>query len=122
LALALKKGLIRPTTEKDLHAVRSAIKAERRRRSKGADTRLVGFDEERSEMEAELSGPNAYTVVKAFTYPAGLYGGDSAAFIIPKGVPTPTGDPGHSAVFDFNSDHVCLSRVCQALGHREREP
>jgi hypothetical protein len=44
-----------------------------------------------------------YVVLKPFHFPAGLYGGHSAAFIIPEGVPKPTGDPGHSRVYDFNT-------------------
>lgn len=46
---------------------------------------------------------NTYVVLKPFTYPAGLYGGNSVTFLIPKGVPQPEGNPGHSDVFDFNS-------------------
>lgn len=46
---------------------------------------------------------NAYVVLKKFTYPAGLYGGHSATFYIPEGVPPPTGDYGHSKIYDLNS-------------------
>jgi len=46
---------------------------------------------------------NAYVVLKPFTYPAGLYGGNSATFLIPKGVPKPQGNSGHSSVYDFNT-------------------
>ncbi len=53
---------------------------------------------------------NTYVVLKPFTYPAGLYGGNSVTFLIPKGVPKPDGNPGHSGVYDFNT----LS--CQAPG------
>ena len=42
-------------------------------------------------------------VLKAFTFPAGLYGGNLAHFVVPKGVPTPTGNPGHSMVVDLNT-------------------
>ncbi|MDF1761823.1 MAG: hypothetical protein P1U57_00300 [Oleibacter sp.] len=45
---------------------------------------------------------NAYVVLKNFTYPSGLFGGNSATFFIAYGVPEPKGDPGHSAVYDFN--------------------
>lgn len=54
---------------------------------------------------------NAYVVLKPFTYPAGLYGGNSATFIIPKGVPRPVGNPGHSAVYDFNTLN-CQGPLC----------
>jgi len=56
---------------------------------------------------------NAYVVLKPFTYPSGLYGGNSATFIILKGVPTPQGNPGHSAVYDFNT-LSCQGAVCKA--------
>lgn len=46
---------------------------------------------------------NAYVVLKKFTYPPGLYGGHSATFYIPVGVPRPTGDFGHSRIYDLNS-------------------
>lgn len=46
---------------------------------------------------------NAYVVLKSFTYPAGLYGGNSATFFIPKGVPRPSGNPGHSTVYDLDT-------------------
>ncbi|MDD2685053.1 MAG: DUF2339 domain-containing protein [Gallionella sp.] len=45
---------------------------------------------------------NSYVVLKEFTYPAGLYGANSAIFFIPRGVPKPTGNPGHSTVNDYN--------------------
>jgi hypothetical protein len=53
----------------------------------------------------------AYVVLKEFVFPAGLYGGNSATFFIPKGVPMPIGDPGHSAVYDFNTLR-CHGAVC----------
>jgi hypothetical protein len=53
---------------------------------------------------------NAYVVLKKFTYPAGLYGGHSATFYIPEGVPLPTGNYGHSKIYDLNS----ISLECTA--------
>ncbi len=46
---------------------------------------------------------NAYVVLKKFSYPAGLQGGNSATFYIPHGVPLPTGNSGQSRVYDLNS-------------------
>jgi hypothetical protein len=54
---------------------------------------------------------NAYVVLGQFTYPAGLYGAHAAVFLIPKGVPKPTGEPGHSQVYDFNTMQ-CGGPVC----------
>ena len=53
---------------------------------------------------------NAFVVLKKFTYPSGLYGGHSATFYIPIGVPVPAGDYGHSRVYDLNS----ISLECTA--------
>jgi hypothetical protein len=50
-------------------------------------------------------------VLKPFTYPAGLYGGNSATFLIPKGVPKPKGNSGHSSVYDFNTLN-CQGALC----------
>lgn len=63
---------------------------------------------------------NAYVVLKSFTYPAGLYGGNSAIFIIPKGIPRPDGNPGHSAVYDFNTLN-CQGPLCRSLMHRSTD-
>lgn len=54
---------------------------------------------------------NAYVVLKPFTYPSGLYGAHSAIFIIPKGIPKPNGNPGHSDVYDFNT-LSCQGALC----------
>lgn len=56
---------------------------------------------------------NAYVVLKSFTYPSGLYGGNSATFLIPKGVPKPAGNAGHSSVYDFNTLN-CQGVLCSA--------
>lgn len=55
---------------------------------------------------------NGYVVLKPFVYPSGLYGANSATFFVPKGVPLPTGTPGHSSVYDFNS-LTCSGPSCR---------
>lgn len=55
---------------------------------------------------------NAYVVLKPFTYPSGLYGGNSATFLIPRGVPKPEGNSGHSSVYDFNTLN-CQGPLCR---------
>ncbi|MFL1485640.1 hypothetical protein [Marinobacter sp. LN3S78] len=54
----------------------------------------------------------AYVVLEAFTYPSGLYGANSATFFVPEGVPRPEGNPGHSAVHDFNT-LTCDGALCR---------
>lgn len=56
---------------------------------------------------------NAYVVLQPFTYPSGLYGANLATFFIPKGVPKPAGNPGHSSVYDFNT-MTCRGASCRA--------
>jgi hypothetical protein len=56
---------------------------------------------------------NAYVVLKAFRFPVALYGNDAATFLIPKGVPAPIGNPGHSTVWDFNTG-LCSGLMCNA--------
>lgn len=55
---------------------------------------------------------NAYVVLNAFTYPSGLFGAHAASFFIPNGVLAPSGNPGHSAVYDFNSLQ-CRGALCR---------
>ena len=54
---------------------------------------------------------NAYVVLKPFRLPAGLYGAHAATFLVPKGVPIPEGDLGHSALYDFNT-MSCRGPLC----------
>ncbi|TAK54671.1 MAG: hypothetical protein EPO25_06280 [Gammaproteobacteria bacterium] len=52
-------------------------------------------------------------MLKRFTFPSGLYGANAATFLIPKGVPKPVGNPGHSAIYDFNTLD-CQGATCVA--------
>lgn len=54
---------------------------------------------------------NAYVVLKAFRLPPGLYGAHSATFIVPKGVARPTGELGHSTLYDYNT-MTCKGTTC----------
>ncbi len=54
---------------------------------------------------------NGYVILKEFQLPAGLYGAHSATFFLPEGVPYPKGNPGHSAIYDFNT-MTCRGRGC----------
>lgn len=42
-----------------------------------------------------------FVVVGPMAFPGGLHGAHRATFIVARGVPRPTGDPGHSIVFAF---------------------
>lgn len=54
---------------------------------------------------------NAYVVLKPYRLPGGLYGAHSARFYVPRGVPRPTGDLGHSSIYDFNT-RTCAGVAC----------
>lgn len=47
--------------------------------------------------------PDAFVVQRPFSFPPGLYGLDAVAFYVPKGIPVPTGNPGHARVYDLNT-------------------
>jgi hypothetical protein len=94
---ALRKGLIRAARSTDAAAWKEALDKNRPAR----DEPPVAGKRPVSAPEHQLHG--AYVVLKAFQFPAGLYGAHSAVFYVPKGVPRPTGQPGHSTVYDFNT-------------------
>jgi len=105
LADAVKRGVLRPATREDAEAWLKALADA----NPNPDMPPVAGG-------VRPRGPslyNAYVVLKAFSYPAGLYGGHSATFFVPKGVPTPSGNPGHSAVYNFNSQK-CVGAMCAA--------
>lgn len=106
---AVKKGLIRQATDADTELVMTALEKEK---GPPSTTKLVGMESPKRMLYP--IGPNgAYTVLKKFTYPTGLFGGNSAAFIILKGIPTPDGTPGHSIVFDLNKSPICQGPICR---------
>jgi hypothetical protein len=94
---ALQKGLLRKATAQDAEAwVDALINAN----PKPDIPPIAGKGILRPERPRLY---NAYVVLKPFVYPAGLYGAHLATFFIPIGVPKPKGNPGHSAVYDFNT-------------------
>lgn len=107
LADAVGKGLLRKATAADAEAWSDALL----QNSPPRDIPPVAG--QGIPRPAKPSIYEAYVVLKPFTYPAGLYGGNSATFLIPKGVPKPAGNPGHSAVYDFNTLN-CQGALCGA--------
>lgn len=94
---AITKGVLRPATTADVNAWGDAVVAN----SPALDVPPVAG--EGIPRPAAPGLHKAYVVLKQFTYPAGLFGAHSAVFLVPQGVPLPEGDPGHSAVYDFNA-------------------
>ncbi len=103
---ALSKGVLRAATDEDAQAWVNAKIASSPERDVPP---VAGVGTPRPAAPTLF---NAYVVLKDFTFPAGLYGANSATFFIPKGVPAPKGQPGHSAVYDFNSLR-CLGALCR---------
>lgn len=97
VADALRRGLLRRATASDADAWADAVG---RAAPAGDIPPVAGQSAPRRHKPALY---NTYVVLKPFHYPAGLYGGNSAVFLIPKGVPQPDGNPGHSEVYDFNT-------------------
>ena len=101
---AVAKGLLREARPSDQQDWRAAYDAANKQ-----DVPPVSGAIEQHSAGAPLH--NGYVVLKAMQLPAGLYGANSATFIVPHGVPRPTGDPGHSQILDYNT-MTCAGVVC----------
>lgn len=104
---AVQKGLIRPATSRDVDDWMNAVRA---------DTSAADIPPVAGQTRPLVERPklfNAYVVLQPFTYPAGLFGGNLAVFFIPRGVPRPRGNPGHSTIYDFNS-FGCEGALCES--------
>lgn len=120
LAWSVRNGLLRMATDSDVQAVRKhyqKLAANGNRAGKVDIPPIAG--------QAPGAGPavqipnlylgNTFVVLTPYTFPAGLYGGHSASFIVPKGVPAPSGDLGHSMVINLNSSkekQACTGSGC----------
>jgi hypothetical protein len=93
---ALRAGVLRRATPADAQAWVDEVKKRRPR----ADVPPIAGEGEREPRRPHIE--HAYVVLGPFTYPSGLYR-EIAAFFIPKGVPKPKGNPGHSNVYDFEA-------------------
>jgi hypothetical protein len=111
---AVKKGLLRALTDEDIRMVQqhyidnaptgpSGLK--------GDIPPIAGArpDAPSPDLAPRLDKRRAYVVLKPMVFPAGLYGANSATFVVPAGTPAPTGNPGHSTVHDLNKP----SSTCQ---------
>ncbi len=94
IADALASGVLRRATKAEVEELRARIRATR--------------GKERRERMRQFHGA-PLVITRAFRFPAGLYGAHSETFLVPKGVPRPTGEPGHSTVFNYNNPRLCDS-------------
>jgi len=103
---AVKQGLMRKATEADVDAWVNALMGT----SRNQEVPSIAANGQPTRLRPSVF--RGYVVLKEFVYPAGLYGGNSGTFFIPKGVPSPIGDPGHSTVYDFNTLR-CHGPMCR---------
>lgn len=93
---AIQAGSIRKATVDDIKAFRDAYLEKKYVRN--------GLQVPENEAALSVTSVNvsrAYVVLKKFTYPSGLVNEYRVVFFVPVGVPNPSGDFGHSAVYDF---------------------
>jgi hypothetical protein len=106
LVQAVAKGLLRPASEIDAEAWVTALM------QLNPDRDVPPVAGQGKQRPTRPSLHRAYVILQAFQFPAGLYGGNLAIFYVPKGVPPPQGNPGHSTVYDFNT-LTCRGAMCQ---------
>lgn len=113
---AVALGLLRPLTQADIQVVRDYYRALAPKTAKGKpDVPPVAGAAPEAPPEARIPSigiHRGYVVLKPLVYPAGLFGANLAYFVIPKGAPVPTGNPGHSTVIDLNKAVPCRGAMC----------
>lgn len=93
---AIQAGAIRKATAQDVQAFRDAY-IEKKYLKKG----LLTPENEDALSVTRVDVSRAYVVLTTFTFPSGLVNEYKAVFFVPTGVPKPSGDYGHSAIYDF---------------------
>lgn len=93
---AVRNGILRKATTADIKAFYAAY-VEKKYTSKNLAVPIK--EDALSVTSVDIS--RAYVVLKEFTYPSGMNRENSVVFFIPKGVPEPDGEIGHSAFYDF---------------------
>ncbi len=93
---AIQAGSLRKATVDDIKAFRDAYLE-----NKYVKRSLPVPENETALSVTRVNISRAYVVLKKFTYPSGLVNEYRVVFFVPVGVPNPSGDFGHSAVYDF---------------------
>lgn len=104
LAYAVSRGWLREAMQSDADAW-IAVRASRPQ----ADVPPIAG----GALPGRMTVHNGYVVLKPFRLPEGLYGAHSATFFVPKGVARPTGNLGHSVLYDFNT-LTCAGTFCES--------
>ncbi|PAT38388.1 hypothetical protein CK625_02560 [Vandammella animalimorsus] len=89
----LQRGIVRQATEREYAA---------NRQQRGQRAYL------RNQPDAPVQ--DHYRILQAMRFPSGMYGGYSAHFYVPEGVPLPEGDVGHNSIYLLPSGY-CLG-IC----------
>lgn len=103
---AVRKGFLRRATQENIDSWVDTVLKE------GPERDVPPIAGQGAQKPAPPPLENAYVVLKPFTYPGGLYSNPSV-FLVPKGIAKPTGNPGHSAVYDFNTLQ-CEGALCRS--------
>lgn len=101
LAAAIQNGAIRRAMSADAHAWLDANMEKYKRKNLSPPDDL----DETFILGSWIYKSNAYVVLKKFTYPAGLIENNAAIFLIPRDVPSPDGDYGHSKIYHLYDDY-----------------
>lgn len=121
LRQAVQDGFLRPGTKEDADMWVEAVLAAEKKKAPPDIPAIAGTSQDellRSRIR-KIGGRNFYVVLKDFELPAGLYGAHSAEFLVPRGVNPPTGNPGHSSVYDMNS--LNCDGLCKFLSESEKD-
>lgn len=101
LEAAIQNGTIRRATLADAHAWLDAdMEKYKRKNLPPADDLDEAFI-----LGSWIYKANAYVVLKKFTYPSGLIDNNVTIFLIPRDVPVPDGNYGHSKIYHFYKDY-----------------
>lgn len=108
---AISKGLLRRATREDGEAWVDAQVALTSTSPDPDVPPIAGEEDETYRPPVPGIGSGYVVLDDDFVYPPGLYGAHSVTFFIPEGVAVPEGNPGHSAVLNFNTLR-CTGGLC----------
>lgn len=96
---AVKKGTLRKMTQQDADEWLAAYWKAREQRSDLPP--IAGGDPRKKTTRLDVA--RGYVILKGFVPPAGLTGLNASVFILPKGLPMPQQNMGHSYIYDWNT-------------------
>ena len=119
LAEAVNRGELRAVTDSDIEMVKKHYQKMAASKPKSVREIPPVAGASRS-MAHDLVIPlvpryESYVVLKPFKFPTGL---NVQTFVVPKGILSPTGNPGNSMVLDLNRPKPCYGPPCLARGYQ----